>query len=550
MIVAYSLVYFLMSTFLNAVRRNALEEVQKLIDQGADIHANEEEALKAAAVSGFWDLVRLLIETGAEINTNDGIILDFAAIYGNEMAVHYLLAHGAESHSAFHRAVLFQSFEVVRLLVSRGARIETDYVIEAFEKRGNERHLEMVHLLLDLGANENGSVLLQASKVGEFELVRILISRRDSLSHINEALRIAATNDRVEVAQILIDNGADVNEVGGTNDDNEYHTTPLIAACASGSIQIVQLLIIRGADIHAHNEKALIEAATNGYLPIVQLLLGNEVNNIAERVAFDCAAFINDIEMMEFILDRNANIIHTWGNLALIRAVSSDQLETTRLLLQRGANINGITQEILTTALARGGISFELSELLLEHGVLPAPEVLHTSFSSDSAYHGFFLTFCEHSGRSENAIHLKRFREIMHRAASATPPLVDITPVEAEIIRTGTQRTLCSWMQRKQDQRSQVCRSENQYDREPFSQEPVNTIPLLFLWITTPIPTPDNSTPKRNCFDLISLERYLAAGQRRNPLNGEDFTEAQVDEITERTHVLYDLMHSVFAMIQ
>lgn len=61
-------------------------------------------------------------------------------------------------------------------------------------------------------------------------------------------MRLASINGNVEVAKILIENGANVNKV------DKLKKTSLMSAALNGGVELVKLLVENGANIHAENE--------------------------------------------------------------------------------------------------------------------------------------------------------------------------------------------------------------------------------------------------------------------------------------------------------
>jgi ankyrin repeat protein len=105
-------------------------------------------------------------------------------------------------------------------------------------------------------------------------------------------LHVAARVDRVEMATLLLANGANVNET-----DN-YGKTPLFGAARKGSKDMVELLTAHGADINARNKDGwtpLHLVARFGQTEAVELLMGKgaDINakandgRTALRVAID-----------------------------------------------------------------------------------------------------------------------------------------------------------------------------------------------------------------------------------------------------------------------
>jgi len=96
-------------------------------------------------------------------------------------------------------------------------------------------------------------------------------------------LLVAAVMDRADAARLLLDHGADPNIRGGTS---ELHATPLIFAASSGSVEVVELLLSRGADIEAidsHGATAIDDAAGADKLKMVALLAGAGADVNARR---------------------------------------------------------------------------------------------------------------------------------------------------------------------------------------------------------------------------------------------------------------------------
>ena len=66
-----------------------------LIKKGADIHANNDYALRSSAAKGHLEVVKLLIEKGADIHAYNNYALRWSAINGHLEVIQLLIEKGA-----------------------------------------------------------------------------------------------------------------------------------------------------------------------------------------------------------------------------------------------------------------------------------------------------------------------------------------------------------------------------------------------------------------------------------------------------------------------
>ena len=161
----------------------------------------------------------------------------------------------------------------------------------------------------------------------------------------------------------------------------KYHgRTPLHSACASGSLEIVKLLLDRGANIHekeADGGTALHIAAAEGNLKITEMLLLSvkctsiHEKNMYGRTPLHWAARSGHSGVAQLLLDRGAIIDEkeVEGFTALHLAAANGHFEFAELMIANGANchekeVNGWTP--LHWA-ARFG-HFKFAQLLIENG--------------------------------------------------------------------------------------------------------------------------------------------------------------------------------------
>lgn len=131
--------------WLQAVMQNRMNLIPYLTNQGANIHQNEEFALKLAIAEDRFDLVDFLVSHGANINIITRYPdsqyrftpLVMSITYGDLQMTNYLLRHGAdpnlEDGHALDLAVKKDRLDMVRLLVTSGAKIKPEMIEYARE---------------------------------------------------------------------------------------------------------------------------------------------------------------------------------------------------------------------------------------------------------------------------------------------------------------------------------------------------------------------------------------------------------------------------------
>jgi ankyrin repeat protein len=119
------------SVLIEGARNGDLEKVKKCVENGANIHVDNDLALKFAAANGHLEVVEYFIENGANVCTNNDYALSVAAVYGHFEVVKYLVEHGADIHTvndlALKYAIIHKKFEIVKYLVENGAHFSREW---------------------------------------------------------------------------------------------------------------------------------------------------------------------------------------------------------------------------------------------------------------------------------------------------------------------------------------------------------------------------------------------------------------------------------------
>lgn len=200
--------------------------------------------------------------------------------------------------------------------------------------------------LQDHALQAKNTNLLQAAKVGALETTKELIKDGANVNCAdaegNSPLIFAAFYGHQDCVRLLIDSGADVNQINNWKDK----WTALQFACARGHAECVRLLIDSGANIDHVNNKgntALMNAVDTNHITCVRILLeaGANVNcvNKWNLTALNYAVARNNQDMASLLVSAGANVNHKHGA-ALGIAAKMGNRESVRFLMQRKTKNN------------------------------------------------------------------------------------------------------------------------------------------------------------------------------------------------------------------
>ena len=165
--------------------------VALLLDRGADIHDDGDEALRVSAFRGQLETTQLLLDRGADVHAQNDLALRLCVRHRNRLEmVRFLLDRGADVHAQGDEALRDVAEkgkpEMARMLLDRGADVHAggDLALYLAARRG---HLQMVRLLLDRGAYflrppgvypHQGCLALNAARSNaHYEVVALLMER-------------------------------------------------------------------------------------------------------------------------------------------------------------------------------------------------------------------------------------------------------------------------------------------------------------------------------------------------------------------------------------
>lgn len=131
--------------------------------------------------------------------------------------------------------------------------------------------IQMTVITRNSAINSVNRDVIRAAKEGDAQLLQSLLLHGTPAKILVNALCYSASNGHQDCCRVLLDKGADVNGVG------LYGFTPLSTAAGALEVEIVIMLLQRGADVFARDEigrTALLTAILNSRdLTILRLLL-------------------------------------------------------------------------------------------------------------------------------------------------------------------------------------------------------------------------------------------------------------------------------------
>jgi ankyrin repeat protein len=186
------------SSFIQAVKKENLAEVERFIDEGVDLELkdlNGYTPLMHAVKQQNTELVKLLAEYGANVDTSDGLEdtpLVWASSMKNEAIVKVLLEHGADpdkgNFSPLMWAAYYGNLRLVKMFL---------------ESRAN----------LNSRTNEGWTALMWAAERGNLQVIWELLKRGASVNMQNNngqtALMLAAGRGRTSSVGLLLNKGGD-----------------------------------------------------------------------------------------------------------------------------------------------------------------------------------------------------------------------------------------------------------------------------------------------------------------------------------------------------
>jgi ankyrin repeat protein len=297
----------------DAAWANDLSAAQDLVAQGADVNAKDDTQQSAYLVTtseGFLDLLNLTLEHGADVASKDsfnGTGLIRAGERGHTGVVGRLIRAGVEVNhvnrlgwTALHEAIILGKGtpaydDTVRVLVAGGADVRLpsrrDGVapLDHARSKGYAREVDTLDKALRQDAAgpvdraEANRRLLAAAAAGDADGVALALRAGADVRTTDDRRRtpllLAVTNDRVDVAHVLVALGADANAL------DAQHDTPWLVTGVTGSVPMLEALLPAHPDLAVRNRfggVSVIPAGERGHVEYVRRVVqtGIDINHV------------------------------------------------------------------------------------------------------------------------------------------------------------------------------------------------------------------------------------------------------------------------------
>ena len=107
----------------------SVKGVSMMVSKGANVHYQNDYALRQTSQNGHLDIVKYLVENGANVHADDDYALRLASQNGHLEVVKYLIEHGADIHALRWtpaRASEKGHLAVVKYLIEQDANVHAD----------------------------------------------------------------------------------------------------------------------------------------------------------------------------------------------------------------------------------------------------------------------------------------------------------------------------------------------------------------------------------------------------------------------------------------
>jgi ankyrin repeat protein len=256
------------------------DTVDILMEYGADVNAKDSEGDSALFWATWQDVstIQALIRHGVPFNAQkDGpTFLMYAAQHNNVPIAKWLLDHGVDPNvkgtwakgvqtTPLQTAASDGTEDVAKLLLERGAKVTNEMVYAL-----DTQHPRIVKLIWESGARPISELCYQVSQGATVSDVQKLLDQGIPADPPQDQqitpLSVAAGLGRMDLVQLLVQRGANANKGAPLNPKYpDYKPTPLVVSAKAGQDEIVDYLLRHGAQ--PTSKAVFVAAARSATIP-------------------------------------------------------------------------------------------------------------------------------------------------------------------------------------------------------------------------------------------------------------------------------------------
>src|SRR5262245_15797915 len=249
-----------------------------------------------------------------------------------------------------------------------------------------ERDAARVRALLQGGADVNAprpdgaTALMWAAHWADVEMARVLLRAGANPNAAGEqgVAALGLAGERGEEAMAGRSSGGGVGAGAKPDRPQANGVTPLMIAARTGNLKVAQMLVENGADVSraitATGQTALMWATAERHVPMMRQLIAAGANvHAASAIGFTALMFAarnGDLEATKVLIAAGVGVNESGsdGTHALPLAIVSGHDELAMFLLEQGADPNGTMYGVSALHAASGGVDLWLRDWLRARG--------------------------------------------------------------------------------------------------------------------------------------------------------------------------------------
>jgi len=192
--------------------------------------------------------------------------------------------------------------------------------------------LEYIEMIFTRKINEETFLDVVKNEKNIFFLEHLINNGIDINVDNSVALAIFIEDGDTKLAKFLLDNGS--------NTVFKHNSKAITKAVFYNRPEIVSFLLKREGLSSSDHHYLLILATTENYFDVVKILVEEEISEGIYRAVFEAAIKCNHVQIAKFMIEYSPVLTADDLELALRNSVVDEFVETVKLLIEKGVNID------------------------------------------------------------------------------------------------------------------------------------------------------------------------------------------------------------------